>query len=37
MYPSIDDDRVIAAVRNALEARANKTPSTDCIIEGLEI
>ena len=37
MYPSIDNDRGIAAVRDALEARANKSPSTDCIIEGLEI
>ena len=33
MHPSIDNDRGIAAVRNALETRANKTPSTDCIIE----
>ena len=37
MYPSIDNDRGIAAVRNALETRVNKSPSTDCIIEGLEI
>ena len=37
MYPSIDDDRGIAAVRNALETKVNKSPSTDCIIEGLEI
>ena len=37
MYPSIDNDRGIAAVRNALETRANKLPSTDCIIEGLEV
>ena len=37
MYPSIDNDRSIAAVRDALEARENKSPSTDCIIEGLEI
>ena len=37
MYPSIDNDRGIAAVRNALETRAYKSPSTDCIIEGLEI
>ena len=37
MYPSIDKDRGIAAVRNALEARTNKSPSTDCITEGLEI
>ena len=37
MYPSIDDDRGIAAARNALETKVNKSPSTDCIIEGLEI
>ena len=37
MYPSIDNDRGIAAVRDALEARANKSPSTDSIIEDLEI
>ena len=37
MYPSIDNDRDIAAIRNALETRAYKSPSTDCIIEGLEI
>ena len=29
MYPSIDNDRGIAAVRDALETRANKSPSTD--------
>ena len=37
MYPSIDNDRGIAAVRNALQTRAYKSPSTNCIIEGLEI
>ena len=37
MYLSINNDRGIAAVKNALETRANKTPLTDCIIEGLEI
>ena len=36
MYPSIDNGRGIAAVRNALETRENKTPSTDLIIDGLE-
>ena len=36
-YPSIDNDRGIAAVRNALQTRAYKSPSTNCIIEGLEI
>ena len=36
MYPSADSDRGIATVRDALEARANKSPSTDCIIEGLQ-
>ena len=37
MYPRIDNDRCIAAVWKALETRANKTPLTDYIIEGLEI
>ena len=37
MYPSINNDRGIAAVRNALETRANKTPMTDFIREGPEI
>ena len=37
MHPSIVNDRSIAAVRNALETRACKTPSIDCMIEGLEI
>ena len=37
MYPSMDNDRGIAAVRNALETRTNKSPSTDCIITGLKI
>ena len=37
MYPSIDNDRGIAAVRDALETRAYRSPSTDCIIEGLDI
>ena len=37
MYPIIDNDRGIAAVRNALETRANKSPSTDCITGGLKI
>ena len=34
MYPSIDNDRDIAVVWNT---SANKSPSADCIIEGLEI
>ena len=37
MHPSIVNDSGIAAVRNALETRACKTPSTDCMIEGLDI
>ena len=36
-YPSIDNGRGIAAVWTALETTANKSPSTDCKIEGLEI
>ena len=35
MYSSIDNDKGITAVRNALQTKANKAPSTDCIIEGL--
>ena len=37
MYPSTDNDRGIAAVRNALETKAYKSPSTYSIIEDLEI
>ena len=37
MYLSIYNDRGIAAVRNALETRASKSPSTNCIKEGLGI
>ena len=37
MYSSVDIDRGIATVRNALETRANKTPLTDGIRKGLEI
>ena len=37
MYPSIDNDRGIADIRNALETRGKKTTSTDSIIEGLKI
>ena len=37
MYPSIDNERGIAAVRNTLETKTSKSPSTDCIIEGLKI
>ena len=37
MYLSIDKGRGIAAVRNALETKACNTPSTDYIVEGLEI
>ena len=37
MYPNIDNEGGIATVRNTLQTRAYKSPSTDCIIEGLEI
>ena len=37
IYPNIDNDRSTAAVKNALETRTYKTPSTNCMIEGLEI
>lgn len=37
MYPSIDNANGIKAVKAALDKRASKTPSTSCIIEGLNI
>ena len=37
MYLNINNNRGIAAVRNALKTRATKYPLTDCVIEGLEI
>ena len=37
MCPSIDNQRPMEAVISALEYRINKKPSTECILEGLEI
>ena len=36
MHASIDNDRSIAAVRNALKTKENKTRQTDFIIEDIE-
>ena len=37
MFPSIDNNRDVAAVKSALDSRTNLSPSTECIIEALEI
>ena len=37
MFPSIDNQTGIRIVREALDKRPVKLPSTECIIEGLEI
>ena len=37
MFPSIDNSRGVAAVKSALDSRTNLSPSTECIIEVLEI
>ena len=37
MYSSIDNIRGIAAVKPLLNMRETKLPSTECIIEGLNI
>lgn len=37
MFPSIDNKMGISAVQKALETREDKTPSTQCILEALEI
>ena len=37
MFPSIDNQRRIQAVRDVLNARAIKKPSTDCLIEGVKL
>ena len=37
MFPNIDNNKGIEAVRIASEKRENKTPSTKCIVEALEI
>ena len=37
MFPTIDNNRDVAAVKSALHSRTNLSPSTECIIEALEI
>jgi len=37
MFPNIDNDLGLRAVREALETRSNEVPSTDCIVEAVEI
>ena len=37
MFPSIDNNRGVAAVKRALDTRTNLSPSKECIIEALEI
>ena len=37
MFPSIDNIKGLNSVKKALDARENKSPTTKCIIEGLEI
>ena len=37
MFPSIDNNRGVAAVKSALDSRTSLSPSIECIIEALEI
>ena len=37
MFPSIDNTKGIKAIKDELEKRNEKNPSTKCVIEGLEI
>ena len=37
MFPNIDNNLGLTAVRNALDARENLMPSTKCILEAVEI
>ena len=37
MFPNIDNNLGISAVRKALDSRSDKFPSTDCIVEAIEI
>ena len=37
MFPTIDNNRGVAAVKSGLHTRKNLSPSTECIIEALEI
>ena len=37
MFPSIDNQSGLQAVKNALEARQQQFPPTDCILEALKL
>ena len=37
MFPNIDNDIGISAVRRALNSRSVNIPSTDCLVEAVEI
>ena len=37
MFPNIDNNLGVSAVRKALDSRSTKFPSTDCIVEATEI
>ena len=37
MFPNIDNELGVTAVKNALDARSVKIPSTECILEAVEI
>ena len=37
MFPSIDNNRSVAAVKSALDSRTNLSPSTECKFEALEV
>jgi len=37
MFPRIDNTNGVTAMRTALDGRANKSPSTECVIDGLEM
>ena len=37
VFPSIDKDRGVTAVKSALDSITNLSPSTECIMEALEI
>ena len=37
MFPNIDNNLGISAVRKALDSRSVKFPSTECIVEAIEI
>jgi hypothetical protein len=37
MFPNIDNNLGLTAVKKALDSRENKFPSTECIVEAVEI